>query len=144
ELRPKLSAIPGARVFPTNPPSLGQRATSKPVQFVIMSQAPYEELAEIVDEYMQALADYPGLQNMDSDLRLNTPELRVELDRDRLSDSGVQVDAVGRTLESLIGGRQVTRYEQDGEQYDVIVQMEKSARARPDDLLDIYVRGEND
>lgn len=143
ELQPKFSALPGVRAFPTNPPSLGQRATSKPIEFVIMSQAPYSELAAIVQKFTDALADYPGLQNIDTDLRLNTPELRVEIDRDKLSDSGVNVDTVGRTLESLIGGRQVTRYETDGEQYDVIVQVEKQDRSRPDDILNIYVRAES-
>ncbi|HLS42050.1 MAG TPA: efflux RND transporter permease subunit, partial [Paenalcaligenes sp.] len=142
ELQPQFSDLPGVRAFPTNPPSFGQRATSKPVEFVIMSQAPYPELAEIVKRFTDALADYPGLQNVDTDLRLNTPELRVNLDREKLSDSGVDVDTVGRTLESLIGGRQVTRFETDGEQYDVIVQIEKQERSQPDDILDIYVRAE--
>ena len=142
ELQPQFSDLPGVRAFPTNPPSFGQRATSKPVEFVIMSQAPYSELAEIVKRFTDALADYPGLQNVDTDLRLNTPELRVNLDREKLSDSGVDVDTVGRTLESLIGGRQVTRFETDGEQYDVIVQIEKQERSQPDDILDIYVRAE--
>ena len=108
-----------------------------------MSQAPYPELASIVKRFTDALADYPGLQNIDTDLRLNTPELRVLLDREKLADSGVNVDTVGRTLESLIGGRQVTRFETDGEQYDVIVQIEKENRSRPDDILNIYVRAES-
>lgn len=139
-LQPSLSAIPQARVFPTNPPSLGQRATSKPVEFVILGQIPYAELADIVDGFVAELSSYPGLQNIDTDLRLNTPEIRVEMDRDKLADTGVSVSTVGRTLETMLGGRQVTRYDSDGEQYDVIVQIEKSARANPEDLLGIYVR----
>ncbi|MCX5590990.1 efflux RND transporter permease subunit [Alcaligenes endophyticus] len=139
-LQPSLSAIPQARVFPTNPPSLGQRATSKPVEFVILGQMPYAELAQIVDNFVADLSLYPGLQNIDTDLRLNTPEIRVEMDRDKLADTGVSVSTVGRTLETMLGGRQVTRYDSDGEQYDVIVQIDKSARANPDDLLGIYVR----
>ncbi|MBX6965232.1 efflux RND transporter permease subunit [Alcaligenes faecalis] len=140
ELQPHFSAIPGARAFPTNPPSLGQRATSKPVEFVIMSQAPYPELAKIVDGFLAELRDYPGLLNVDTDLRLNTPEIRIDVDRDKLADTGVSVEAVGRTLESMLGGRQVTRYKSDGEQYDVIVQVDKQARSSPQNILDIYVR----
>lgn len=139
-LQPQFSALPGVRAFPTNPPSFGQRATSKPVEFVIMSQMPYNELAVVVDNFLEQLKDYPGLLNVDTDLRLNTPELRVEMDRDKLADLGLEVSEVGRTLESLLGGRQVTRYENDGEQYDVIVQVEKSLRVNPNDILDIYVR----
>ena len=141
-LQPQFAALPGVSAFPTNPPSFGQRATSKPVEFVIMSQAPYPELARIVDGFLEALRDYPGLQNIDTDLRLNTPELRVQMDRDKLADAGVAVDTVGRTLETLLGGRQVTRFEEDGEQYDVIVQVDKQQRTNPADILDIYVRND--
>ncbi|MGE4371139.1 MAG: efflux RND transporter permease subunit, partial [Burkholderiaceae bacterium] len=140
ELQPKFAALPGVRAFPTNPPSLGQRATSKPVEFVIMSQAPYPEIARLVDDYMDKLKDYPGLQNVDTDLRLNTPELRVVVDRDKLADVGVDVETVGRTLETMLGGRNVTRYQDQGEQYDVIVQVKKEDRADPTDISDIFIR----
>ncbi|NLY26232.1 MAG: efflux RND transporter permease subunit [Alcaligenaceae bacterium] len=143
ELQPRFAALPGVRAFPTNPPSLGQRATSKPVEFVIMSQAPYPEIARLVDDYVAKLAGYPGLQNIDTDLRLNTPELRVVVDRDKLADVGVDVGTVGRTLESMLGGRRVTRYQDQGEQYDVIVQVKKDERAAPTDISDIFVRTPN-
>ncbi|MYN14142.1 MMPL family transporter [Pusillimonas sp. TS35] len=139
-LRPRFNALPGVRAFPTNPPSLGQRATSKPVNFMIMSQASYPEMSKMVDTFVDRLRDYPGLQNLDTDLRLNTPELRVIVQRDKLADVGVSVEAVGRTLESMLGGRQVTRFRDSGEQYDVIVQVKKQDRADPADISDIYVR----
>lgn len=139
-LQPKFAAIPGVRAFPTNPPSFGQRSTSKPIEFVIMSQAPYEEIGRQVDKFVAALADYPGLQNVDTDLRLNTPELKVGVNRDKLADVGVDVGTVGRTLESMLGGRQVTRFRDSGEQYDVIVQVSKQDRSNPADIDDIYVR----
>ncbi len=139
-LLPRFMALPGVRAFPSNPPSFGQRATSKPVEFVIMSQAPYEEIGQLVDAFVEKLADYPGLQNIDTDLRLNTPELTVVVNRDKLADVGVDVGTVGRTLESMLGGRQVTRFRDSGEQYDVIVQVNKEDRADPRDISDIYVR----
>ncbi|HUH86826.1 MAG TPA: efflux RND transporter permease subunit [Pusillimonas sp.] len=139
-LRPKFNALPGVRAFPSNPASLGQRATSKPVEFVILSQASYAEMAEITDAFMDRLSQYPGLQNLETDLRLNTPELEVTVNRDRLADVGVDVGTVGRTLESMLGGRQVTRFRDGGEQYDVIVQVKKQDRSDPRDISDIYVR----
>jgi multidrug efflux pump len=54
---------------------------------------------------------------------------------------GVPVETIGRTLETLLGGRQVTRFKRDGEQYDVIVQVANVDRSNPDDIRDIYVRG---
>ncbi|AOB40751.1 efflux RND transporter permease subunit [Bordetella parapertussis] len=140
ELQPKFASLPGVRVFPTNPPSLGQSARSKPVEFIIMSQASYPELAKLVGVFTNALRDYPGLQNIDTDLRLNTPELRVHVDRDKMADVGASVEVVGRTLESMLGGRQVTRYKDQGEQYDVIVQVVQGDRATPADISGIYVR----
>ncbi|MEB2399398.1 MAG: efflux RND transporter permease subunit [Alcaligenaceae bacterium] len=140
ELQPQFAKLPGVRAFPTNPPSLGQRATSKPVEFVVMSQVSYAEMDKMVGEFIAKLRDYPGLQNIDTDLRLNTPELRVDVQRDKLADVGVDVGAVGRTLESMLGGRQVTRFRDSGEQYDVIVQVKKADRADPTDISDIYVR----
>ncbi len=140
ELQPKFAALPGVKAFPTNPPSLGQSARSKPIEFVIMSQASYPELSKLVTVFLDALRDYPGLQNLDTDLRLNTPELRVQVDRDKMADVGANVDVVGRTLESMLGGRQVTRYKDEGEQYDVIVQVTPRDRATPTDISDIYVR----
>ncbi|AZY53680.1 efflux RND transporter permease subunit [Bordetella avium] len=139
-LQPKFSSLPGVRAFPTNPPSLGQSARSKPVEFIIMSQASYPELAKMVEVFVDALRDYPGLQNLDTDLRLNTPELRVEVDRDKMADVGADVSVVGRTLESMLGGRQVTRYKDEGEQYDVIVQVTPRDRATPADISGIHVR----
>ncbi|MGZ5034056.1 MAG: efflux RND transporter permease subunit, partial [Usitatibacter sp.] len=79
--------------------------------------------------------------NLQIDLRLNTPEVRVNINRDKLSDIGIGVDTVGRTLETMLGGRQVTRFKKDGEQYDVIVQVAEGDRRSPTGISDIYVRG---
>jgi len=128
------------RAFPSNPPSFGQRATSKPISFVVMSQASYPEMAAMVNQLLERLADYPGLQNLDTDLRLNTPELTVRVNRDKLADVGVDVGEVGRTLETMLGGRNVTRFRDSGEQYDVIVQVKRQDRSTPSDIQDIYVR----
>jgi len=78
------------------------------------------------------------------DLRLNKPELRIEVERDRAADLGVSVEVVAKAVETLLGGRNVTRYKRDAEQYDVIVQTQASGRTTPDDIDRIYVRGRND
>jgi multidrug efflux pump len=140
ELRPKFAAIPGALAFPINPPSLGQSFRSTPIEYVIMSQVPYAELQRVVDRFLDEARKIPGVQNLQIDLRLNTPEVRVNINRDKLGDIGVNVDTVGRTLETMLGGRQVTRFKREGEQYDVIVQVAPVDRTTPADISDIYVR----
>jgi len=140
ELRPRFMSIPGAIAFPINPPSLGQPFRSTPVEYVIMSQIPYADLQRLVDRFLDEARKYPGVQNLQTDLRLNTPEVRVRINRDKLSDIGVPVDTVGRTLETMLGGRQVTRFKRDGEQYDVIVQVAPLDRSTPSDISESYVR----
>ncbi|GEO38864.1 acriflavin resistance protein [Skermanella aerolata] len=141
KLQPELSKIAGISVFAVNPPSLGQSRGSKPVEIVIQTSGTYKELEGHVNRMLERIADNPGLINVDSDLKLNKPQLDVIVNRDKVADAGIQVDAVSRTLESLLGGRQVTRFERNGEQYDVYVQLGESDRSTPRDLSQIYVRG---
>lgn len=143
ELQPELSKVTGVRAFGNNPGSFGQSARNKPIEFVIQTSDSYEQLEEYVDLLLAEAEKFPGLINLDSDLRLNTPQIEVDLDRERVADTRAGVLTVGRTLETLLGGRQVTRFNQNGEQYDVIVQVAPDDRRTPNDLNDIYVRGLN-
>jgi multidrug efflux pump len=139
EIRPKMRAIPGINAFPLTPPSLGG-GREAPVQFILMTQAPYAELARMVERLQEEVRKSPAVANVDSDLRMSQPELRISVNREKLGDQGVPVDTVGRTLETMLGGRVVTRYKQDGEQYDVIVQVAADDRNTPNDISDIYLR----
>jgi len=94
-----------------------------PIEYVIMAQIPYADLDRIVGNFVAELSKYPGVQALQTDLRLNTPELRVDVNRDKLGDVRYSVATVGLTLQTMLGGRQVTRFKKDGEQYDVIVQV---------------------
>ncbi len=140
ELFPKFAAIPGVMAFPITPPSLGQSPRERPVNFVIATSASYEELQQVTQQFLAELAKNPRLTNVDTDLKLNKPELSVEVRRDIAADLGVPVETIGRTLETFLGGRQVTRFKRDGEQYEVIVQVADVDRRTPDDIRDIHVR----
>jgi len=143
ELMPKMfGGLPGVLAFAINPPSLGQSFRNPPVMFVVQANT-YPELQTMVDQLMAKASTFPGLVNMDSDLKLNKPQFAINLDREKTSDVGVEVETVGRTLETLLGGRQVTRFKREGEQYDVIVKVADKDRTTPNDLSAIYVRGTN-
>jgi multidrug efflux pump len=144
ELAPKLFALPGVMAFPILPQSLGQSPRAKPVEVVIVSSSTYEDLEKVVDRVVAQAQKNPRLLNLETDLKLNKPEIKVQVERNRAADAGVQVDAVGRALETMLGGRQVTRFKQAGEQYDVIVQMVPADRSNPEDISNIFVRGRND
>jgi multidrug efflux pump len=144
ELLPKLQDIPGVRAFPINRPPLGQSARNQPVNFVIRSSLEYAELQQYVDQLLAEVRGYPGLESLDTDLKLNTPQLKVTVNREQAVAVGTDVATIGRSMESLFGSRQVTRFKQNGEQYDVLVQLQDVARSNPDDLNRVYVRGRND
>ncbi len=139
-LTPKLGRIPGVRAFASNPPSLGQRGSSRPIEFVIQGSGTYEQLQVAVEKLVERVEQYPGMTNVDTDLKLNKPEFRLELDREKIADLGLDISTVGRTLETYLGGRQVTRFEANGEQYDVYLQLPAEDRASPAALSTIYVR----
>jgi multidrug efflux pump len=144
ELQPRFNSLAGVSAFPITPPSLGQGFRERPLSFVIQTSASYQQLNQVTRQMLDEMAKNPGIVAPDVDLRLNKPELRIEVDRDRAADLGVGVDAVARAIETLLGGRNVTRYKRDADQYDVIVQTQASGRNTPDDIDRIYVRGRND
>ena len=139
-LQPQMRELPGVLAFPINPPSLGQSFRNPPIQFVVQGPS-YAELEKFMDVLIPKAREYPGLTNVDTDLKLNKPQLSVFLDRDKIADIGVDVETIGRTLETMLGGRQVTRFKREGEQYDVIVQVLDNDRVTPQDITSIYVRG---
>ena len=140
-MSPKFAAVPGVSAAPITPPSLGQGFRSQPIEFVIITSESYQELAQTVRAFQDELAKNPGFVQVDTDLRLNKPEIKLEVDRERAADMGVSVDVIARAIESMLGGRKVTRYKRGGEQYDVIVQTTPSGRDTPDDIEKIFVRG---
>jgi multidrug efflux pump len=141
ELMPKFLGLAGVNAFPVNPPSLGQSPRSKPIEFVIMAQVPYEVMQQYVNLMQAEMRKNPDFVNIDTDLRMNTPEIRLQVNRDKVLDVGANIDTVGRTLETMLGGRLVTRFKRDGDQYDVIVQTRAEDRTSPDRIGEIYVRG---
>ncbi|KQT07699.1 efflux RND transporter permease subunit [Ramlibacter sp. Leaf400] len=144
ELQPRVAGLPGINAFIVTPPSLGQGFRDRPLNFVIQTSDSYENLARTVRQLQDEIAKNPGIVGVDVDLRLNKPELRIQVDRDKAADMGVSVDVVAKALETQLGGRQVTRYKRDAEQYDVIIQNRASGRTTPEDIDSIYVRGRND
>ena len=141
ELQPRFAQLPGVTAFPITPPSLGQGFRERAINFVVVTSDSYENLWRVAQQILAEMGGNPGIVQPDIDLRLNKPELFVQVDRDRAADAGVSVDQVARTVESMLGGRQVTRYKRDAEQYDVIVQTEARGRVTPEDIEKMFVRG---
>ena len=144
ELQPKFAQLPGVSAFPVTPPSLGQGFRERPINFVIVTSDSYANLARVVQQMLAEIARNANFLQVDTDLRLNKPELFVEVDRERAADAGIAVDQVARTVETMLGGRVVGRYKRDAEQYDVITQTDAGGRTTPQDIERLFVRGRND
>src|SRR5688572_3865229 len=104
EVSPQLFGIAGIFAFPSNPPAFG--GFGNPVQFVIQ-HPDFAQLQVATDTLLKRARQVPGLINVDTDLRVNKPELTVSFDRDRAEDLGVPVRHVASALQTLLGGREV-------------------------------------
>ena len=141
ELNRRIADVPGVQVFPTMPQGLGGRL-EKPLQFVI-GGGTFEELARWRDLMLERIAANPGLTAVDHDYKETKPQLRVEVDRVRAGDLGVSVESIGRTLETLLGSRRVTKLLMNGEEYDVILEGLEDSKRSSGDISNIYVRSQS-
>jgi multidrug efflux pump len=139
EIFPKILGVPGVRAFAVSPASIGRGRWGAKVQMVI-GGPDYKTLTKWRDDFLNHARGIRGLINVNSNFTETRPELFVDIDRDRAADLNVQVEEIGRTLETLLGSRYVTTYEQNGKLYNVILQARASERSSQRDLSNIYVR----
>ncbi len=140
---PRILSVPGILAFPVNPPSLGRTSISQPISFVVKGND-YEQLFDVTEEIIKGAQSIPGIINLNSDLKLTKPELLVEIDRNKANDLGVSVRNIATTLQVQLGGKDFATFEEAGEQYNVMVQLEKEKRSLPDQLSALYLRGDQE
>jgi multidrug efflux pump len=139
-LFPQMLAVPGVLAFPINLPSLGGGFSLTPIQYVL--QAPtYDELRPAVGTMLAEAGKLGYLLNLDTDLKLNTPQVELTIDRARASGLGVSVADIGTTLQTLLGGREVTQFRRGDKQYKVLLQMRPEDRATPRAIQGLCLRG---
>lgn len=138
DLYQAMGEIPGVRAFIFEPSGISGFG-GQPVQFVL-GGSNYEELVKWRDIIMEKAREYPGMMGVDSDYKETMPQKRVVIDRDRANKLGVSASVIGKTLETMLGSKQVTTYIDDGEEYDVILQGRDEDRRSDLDLSNIYVR----
>jgi multidrug efflux pump len=138
EVQGQFFGIPGVFAFATNPSAFG--GFSPPVQFVVQNPD-FDRLTQGVDTMLARARAVKGLLNVDTDLRVNKPQLTVSFDRDRAEDLGVPVRDVAATLQTMLGGRRISTFTQNNKLYNVIARLNPEDRATPSDMEDIYLRG---
>jgi multidrug efflux pump len=139
QLFPRMLGLPGVIAFAFNPPSLGG-GFGGAVQFVLQADS-YDQLAQATRTMMQEAGKLGYLVNMNTDLKLNKPQLEIDIDRPRAAELGVSVADIGGTLETLLGGSRVTRFKRGNHQYEVMLQVPRPDRSDPSVIDGLYVRG---
>jgi multidrug efflux pump len=139
EVYGKVSQVPGLRVFPRLDPPLPTPGQYD-VELVLQSDVPSEQLLEIANQVIGAGWQSGKFLYVDSDLKIDLPEARVVLDRERIADLGLDLASVGQELGTLLGGAYVNRFNFFDRSYKVIPQIGEEDRSTLDPLLDLKIR----
>jgi multidrug efflux pump len=136
-LFPQLMGLSGVLAFPYAPGAIG---FSQPIQYVVQNPD-FTKLTDMMGPFVGRASQVKGLVNVQTDLFVNKPELRVTFDRDRAEDLGVPVRDVASALQTFLGGRRVSTFTRNDKLYYVMVQLDPKDRATPSDMRGIYLRG---
>jgi multidrug efflux pump subunit AcrB len=127
------------RAFPAQPPTIGARFGGLPVQYVI--QAPdVESLIETLPKFLNAAQEHPDLKFVDSDFKVNKPELKLRINREKANELHVPVFDIARAIQLAYSGQRYGYFIMGGKQYQVIGQLSRENRNEPVDLKAINVR----
>jgi len=139
DLEDRLRPIAGITAEAYEPSSLGRGFTGASVDIRILGPD-LETLSRLGKELESRIEELPGYGPTNVDIYLNKPQFDVSIDRDRASDLGLSVRDIARTLQILLGGRDLSTFKLDGETYDVVAQLGRGERNDPRDLLELFVR----
>jgi len=134
-----VSQVPGLRVFPRLDPPLPTPGQYD-VELVLQNDAPAEQILEAIGSVLSAGWQSGKFLYVDTDLKIDLPQARVILDRERLADLGFDLAGVGRELGTLLGGGYVNRFNYFDRSYKVIPQLGDKDRATLDPLLDLKIK----
>ncbi|OEZ57952.1 efflux RND transporter permease subunit [Duganella sp. HH105] len=139
DLQQKWNQVAGGRVaafqFPALPGSSGL-----PVQFVITTTEPFENLNTVAQAVLDKARKDNKFYFADVDLKIDAPQARVEVDRDKLATLGLTQQDFGNAMGAALGGGYVNYFSISGRSYKVIPQVQQVDRLNPADVLDFYIK----
>jgi HAE1 family hydrophobic/amphiphilic exporter-1 len=142
EWNKKFYAIPGARVFAFGPPPLPGygNVSGFTMQLQDRTGGSVEQLARYVDQLREAVAKRPEISRLSTTFSPATPQVKVELDREKARTLGVPVDSVFSTLQTYLSGLYVNDFVRFGRVFKVFLQAESAFTSQPEDIGQFYVR----
>jgi multidrug efflux pump len=142
DLIPKLAQITEVRAFPIQSAALGLRGSGNPIRAVI-GGPDFDSVKAWSAELLERARSNPGLLNVELDYKESQPEFRVEIDRERARDLGVDIQTISQTLQAMFASQEVTTYIDRGREYPVIIRAVDADRRSPNDLSAAYVRAKS-
>ena len=137
----KIVTVPQTVAFPISPQSIRISSYNKPIQMVILGST-YEELEKIQFEVIRNLRKNGNLSRIESDYSRNKPEIKLNINKNKAKDLGISAQSIGQTLETLYGGKTVTKFNKLGKEYPIILQQYLDDRKNKESISKIYVRSE--
>lgn len=143
KLKPQLWDITGINAYPSGGGSFfgSSGAASGAFSFVVETTKPFEDLIEMGTLVYSLISKNPGIGRTEMDIRPDAVEYIISIDRNKAESAGITEDAIGKTLDTLVSGRVVTKLKEEGHQYDVRAQLIGEARQTPQDMNHVYLRG---
>ena len=138
----KIVTVPQALAFPISPQSIRVSSYNKPVQMVLLGNS-YNQLEKWQKSIIMELRKNKNLAAIESDYSRNKPEIKLTINQKKATDLGVSTQSIGKTVEMLYGGKTVTKYNQLGKEYPIILQADIKNRKNNDSLGKIFVRSDD-
>jgi HAE1 family hydrophobic/amphiphilic exporter-1 len=141
DLRPKVAAVPGLFTFIQNPPPItvgGQNSAS--VYQLTLQSANLNEIYDWAPRLMAKMQRIPGFVDVNTDMQIASPQVMVDIDRDRALALGVTPAQVQDALSSAYGQREVSVIYAPANQYSVILELDPQYQRTPDSLSKLYLR----
>ena len=138
----KIVTVPETVAFPISPQSIRVSSYNKPVQMVILGSS-YDELEKIQSEFIKKLRKNKNLSRIESDYSRDKPEIKLIINKNKAKDLGITADSIGKTLETLYGGKTVTKFNKLGKEYPIILQQYLVDRRSKEGLSKIFVRSDS-
>ena len=138
----KLPEFNDARIFATQEQTISVGSGSRgslPVGFILQN-LDFNKLSEVLPKFLEEARKDPTFQNVDVNLKFNKPEVQLTIDRLKAKDLGLSTTDIAATIQAAFSGRRLAYFIMNGQQYQVIGQVERSERNKPADIEKLYVR----
>lgn len=128
-----------ARSFVQQQSSFGARRGGMPVQYVLQATS-IDKLQKVLPEFLKKVYENPTFQMADVNLKFSSPEMRVNINRDKASTMGASVQDIAQTLQYGLSGQRMGYFYMNGKQYEIIGEINRQQRNTPDQIRSIYLR----